>query len=193
MFTHVSLHSQDLCQKMIISKPWFLFFINGPLKCSIGPFLLSENSRRWLLKWSSIRGSWVVTQSVKHLTLGFSSGHDLRVMMILWVMSLSPWMSPALGSMFCGESTWRFSPFCPLLQFALMLSLSLKINKLKKKWSSLKKSIHRLRKTFPLLTLFSFSSSHLVSLPSFFFSFLDFNSNQVVANTYWVKCCIQTL
>ena len=44
-----------------------------------------------------------MAQSVEHPTLGFGSGHDLRVM----------GLSPALGSMLSGESAWDSSLTVP--------------------------------------------------------------------------------
>ena len=54
-------------------------------------------------KMSNTQGTWV-TQLVKHLTLGFSSGHDL------WVLG---W-SPKSGTVLSMESVCPFTPFCPM-------------------------------------------------------------------------------
>ena len=60
-------------------------------------------------------GNWVV-QLVERPTLGFSSGHDLRVM--------GP--SPALGSVLSGRVCWRFSALpLPALLGTHVVSLSL--------------------------------------------------------------------
>ena len=59
----------------------------------------------------SLRVAWMA-QLVEHLTLGFGSGHDLRVMEL----------NPTWGSVLSGESVGEF------LSLSLCLSLSLKIN-----------------------------------------------------------------
>ena len=76
-------------------------------------------------------GAWEA-QSVKHLTLDFSSGHDLMVREIeLHIRLRAVSMEPAWDSLPLSLSLPCTSAFS--LCLSLLLSLSLKINKLKKK------------------------------------------------------------
>ena len=102
-----------------------MVFTTYATPCMILTNQLSNVSFNFGIKISRPRSAWVA-QLVKRLTLGFSSGHDLRVVR----------SSPTLGSALSGES---LSP-CPCpspcaLSLSHVLSLSLsQINKpLKKK------------------------------------------------------------
>ena len=74
---------------------------------------LHQNNPRCLLEVQSSKGVWVV-QSVKHLTLGFSSGRDLRVVR----------SSPESGSVLSAESAWDSlsHSLCPFCLFSFSLS-----------------------------------------------------------------------
>ena len=63
---------------------------------------ISKNYWLFIYTRDTSRGTWVA-RSVKHLTLGFGSGHDLRVM----------GSSSMLGFVLSGESAWQFSPPVP--------------------------------------------------------------------------------
>ena len=73
------------------------------------------------VKKDDMRGDWL-TQSVKHLTLGFSSGHDLTVH--------ADSSEPAWDSLSLSLSP---SPTSVFFSFSFSLSLFLPQNKLKRK------------------------------------------------------------
>ena len=80
-------------------------------------------------------GAWVV-QFVKHPTLGFDSGHDLRVLR----------SSPELGSAFSMESACLSLSLMPLFQIVHSLS---QINK----WKIFKKEINPKEATISCLNV----------------------------------------
>ena len=80
------------------------------------------------------RGSWAA-QLVGWPTLGFSSVHDLRVM----ISGSGDWL--VLGSVFSEESAWDFLPFPlfllpPTPSCVCMCACALSLSKINKSWST---------------------------------------------------------